>query len=323
MSDEPDHRPDEEAGEHGAAPDGDRDGLGLTEEFARIEAEIEAEIDEEISEELPAAVSGNPGEQEEPPPVRFDETDESDVPAAVPMAGATEEWQPENEPPAEQEAPGGGSAEDAEQEETDLAGGEADPPEPPPEPQAPDGMPEDEEEPATAFEADAPAEEHTVVRPGPAPRPGGAVPLGAAGPARGDVEVEERPRSLWWRFLTGSVLIVLSTATAVALSTLVFFTDLARDLQPISNIKGDLTEIDPGDPQTILIVGSDERSDTPGDPGRSDTTMLLRVDAENEVLSLFSLPRDLKVDIAGDKSGVGKLNEAYTYGGISKTLKTV
>ena len=82
-----------------------------------------------------------------------------------------------------------------------------------------------------------------------------------------------------------------------------------------------LDDVEPGDPQTILIVGSDERSNTPGDPGRSDTTMLLRVDAEDEVLSLFSLPRDLKVDIPG--YGIGKLNEAFTVGGVKKTLETV
>ena len=38
--------------------------------------------------------------------------------------------------------------------------------------------------------------------------------------------------------------------------------------------------------------------------------MLLRVDPDKQVLSLFSLPRDLKVDIPG--YGVGKLNEAYS-----------
>ena len=116
-------------------------------------------------------------------------------------------------------------------------------------------------------------------------------------------------------------MIVAATATAVAVNLLLFFEDVAADLNPIPEVEGVLDTLEPGDPQTILILGSDKRSDTPGDPGRSDTTMLLRVDGENGVLSLFSLPRDLKVDIPG--YGVGKLNEAYAAGGVKKTLKTV
>jgi LCP family protein required for cell wall assembly len=116
---------------------------------------------------------------------------------------------------------------------------------------------------------------------------------------------------------------VAATATAVSVSSLLFLTDVAAQLQPIPNIQDKLTELEPGDPQTILIVGSDKRANTPGDPGRSDTTMLLRVDAEKKVLSLFSLPRDLRVDIAGKNYGEGRLNEAFTAGGVQKTLATV
>ena len=172
-------------------------------------------------------------------------------------------------------------------------------------------------------ETDAPASEHTVIRAGSPTPPGGAVPIGAGGYGAPDAQIAATPRSLWWRFVAGSILIITATATAVALSSLLFLTDVAARLQPIPSVKKDLVTLNPGDPQTILIVGSDERSGTPGDPGRSDTTMLLRVDAEKEVLSLFSLPRDLKVDIAGDKYGVGRLNEAFTDGGVQKTLQTV
>ena len=85
-----------------------------------------------------------------------------------------------------------------------------------------------------------------------------------------------------------------------------------------------------GDPQTILILGSDKRTTAPGDPGRSDTTMLLRVDPDKEFLSLLSLPRDLQVEIPG--FGTDRLNAAYSYGeqfekkqggGSQLTLRTV
>ena len=49
--------------------------------------------------------------------------------------------------------------------------------------------------------------------------------------------------------------------------------------------------------------------------------MLLRVDPDRNAIALFSLPRDLRVDIPG--FGTAKLNEAYAYGGPELTLKTI
>ncbi len=172
------------------------------------------------------------------------------------------------------------------------------------------------EEPPVAEEGTA--IEHTVVRRGPPP-----IPIAAAAYEDPEEAPEVKRPGLWWRFLTASVLIVVAVATATAVSSLVFLTQVAGDLQTIGGLNDKIDEIGTGQPQTILIVGSDKRADTPGDPGRSDTTMLLRVDPEKGVLSLFSLPRDLKVDIAGANYGTAKLNEAYTDGGIKKTLQTV
>ena len=49
--------------------------------------------------------------------------------------------------------------------------------------------------------------------------------------------------------------------------------------------------------------------------------MLLRVDPDRNAIALFSLPRDLEVEIPG--YGTDKLNEAYAYGGPELTLKTI
>ena len=57
------------------------------------------------------------------------------------------------------------------------------------------------------------------------------------------------------------------------------------------------------------------------DPGRSDTTMLLRLDPDRNAIAVMSIPRDLKVEIPG--YGTGKFNEAYAYGGPKLTLQTV
>ena len=49
-----------------------------------------------------------------------------------------------------------------------------------------------------------------------------------------------------------------------------------------------LDEVDGGDPQTILILGSDIRPTD--DTGRSDTTLLLRVDPDSDSINLLSIP---------------------------------
>ena len=54
-------------------------------------------------------------------------------------------------------------------------------------------------------------------------------------------------------------------------------------------------------------------------PARSDTTILLRVAADQ--ITVMSIPRDLKVNIPGH--GIDRFNAAYTYGGPKLALKVV
>jgi polyisoprenyl-teichoic acid--peptidoglycan teichoic acid transferase len=133
---------------------------------------------------------------------------------------------------------------------------------------------------------------------------------------------EEPPKAaLWPRFLAASLVIVIAMATATSVSILLYLSDIAKGLGGIKGVQHQLQASVGGDPQNILILGSDKRPDLKGDPGRSDTTMLLRVDPDNDAIALLSLPRDLKVNIPG--YGVSKLNDAYTVGGPPKTLKVV
>ncbi len=129
---------------------------------------------------------------------------------------------------------------------------------------------------------------------------------------------ERPPRSpLWPRFVAGSLLIIVSMATATAVSVLVLFKDLARGLGGLPSVRNQLEVADPGNPQTILILGSDKRRTDVS--ARSDTTILLRVAADQ--ITELSIPRDLKVNIPGH--GIDKFNAAYTYGGPKLTLKVV
>jgi polyisoprenyl-teichoic acid--peptidoglycan teichoic acid transferase len=158
-------------------------------------------------------------------------------------------------------------------------------------------------------EAEAAAEAAAEEPPEPAPAVEG--PPGAGEPPK--------PKALWLRFLTASMVIVTSMATATAVSVLLFASEIAEGLGGIPGVTQQLTETDGGEPQTILILGSDKRPTD--DTGRSDTAILLRVDPDNDVINLLSIPRDLKVNIP--RHPPDKFNAAYSYGGPKLTLETV
>jgi polyisoprenyl-teichoic acid--peptidoglycan teichoic acid transferase len=165
--------------------------------------------------------------------------------------------------------------------------------------------------PAAATEDKAPAEPQPEEAP-----PAEAVPQ-PAGP-----EADEKPpgRGIWARFLAGSLLIVIAITTATSVSLLVYLKGIARGLGGLGRpVQSQLAVPDPGKPQTILILGSDKRPKGQEIGARSDTTILLRVAADQ--ITVLSIPRDLKVNIPGH--GIDKFNAAYTYGGPKLTLKVV
>jgi len=146
-------------------------------------------------------------------------------------------------------------------------------------------------------------------------------------PPQGDSELPPKPKRFWLRFTLASILIVAVSAAATATSVLLYLDSIAHALSHnnvySNKLKGYLSTVDGGAPQNILIIGSDKRAGAEfvEDPGRSDTTMLLRLDPDRNAIAVMSIPRDLKVEIPG--YGTGKFNEAYSYGGPKLTLQTV
>ncbi len=69
----------------------------------------------------------------------------------------------------------------------------------------------------------------------------------------------------------------------------------------------------------ILLIGSDSMS--VGDGGRSDSMILVSIDARNKKLKLTSFMRDLWVNIPGH--GQDRLNASYAYGGPQLTIETI
>ncbi|MFN8122070.1 MAG: LCP family protein [Thermoleophilia bacterium] len=85
--------------------------------------------------------------------------------------------------------------------------------------------------------------------------------------------------------------------------------------------------VEPGKPINILLIGSDSRGKEQGDPGRSDSIILVHMDNQLGFISMLSFARDLWVNIPG--VGQDKINSAYTYGeqsgkgGPAKVIETV
>jgi LCP family protein required for cell wall assembly len=125
------------------------------------------------------------------------------------------------------------------------------------------------------------------------------------------------------------VLIVLATAGAVSAAVLLQVDELINivENEREGRVEIEIPEITPaeaGKPQTLMILGSDLRygDKRAGLKPRSDTILLVRLDANQQATSVMSVPRDLLVDIPG-YGGPQKINGAYTLGGPRLTLRTV
>ena len=70
----------------------------------------------------------------------------------------------------------------------------------------------------------------------------------------------------------------------------------------------------------ILLIGADRNSD--GSNGRSDTMMLMSIDARNKKIRLVSFLRDIYLDSIPTVGGE-RLNAAFAYGGPALTMQTI
>jgi polyisoprenyl-teichoic acid--peptidoglycan teichoic acid transferase len=144
-------------------------------------------------------------------------------------------------------------------------------------------------------------------------------------PPEGDHEPPPKRKRYWWRFTLASVTIVAVCAAATASSILLYIGSIADALSHNNKLQNKveriLAQTHGGEPENILIIGSDKRASEPEDPGRSDTTLLLRLDPDKNAIALMSIPRDLKVEIPG--FGTEKFNAAFSYGGPKLTLQVV
>jgi polyisoprenyl-teichoic acid--peptidoglycan teichoic acid transferase len=141
----------------------------------------------------------------------------------------------------------------------------------------------------------------------------------------------EFPRrgGLWWRFLLGALAIVVLSAgvtATIGLNTVQGFVDDLKQGGTIAGASAVITRAQAGQPQTILLIGSDHRFGHDTRDARSDTMILVRLDPDANATTVLSIPRDLKVDFqipgGGYRTGA-KINETYTDGGEVLTAEVI
>jgi polyisoprenyl-teichoic acid--peptidoglycan teichoic acid transferase len=137
--------------------------------------------------------------------------------------------------------------------------------------------------------------------------------------------IPESRRGMLWRFALGAVLVVAFTATTTAVAGLLQFKQFTDYLSLSPVIKNaQVTVADPGNPQTLLLIGSDHRAGEPFSAANTDTMMLVRLDPNSSTINVLSVPRDLKVQILeGGVMTTDKLNSAYSIGGPNLLLRVL
>ncbi len=127
------------------------------------------------------------------------------------------------------------------------------------------------------------------------------------------------------RFALAAFVVIAFTATTAAVAGLLQIKQLATDISATPALKRARVAIaNPGEPQTILVVGSDHRAGTPWRLANTDTMMLIRLNPNSSTINVISVPRDLRVNIPENGIPVtAKLNSAYSVGGPNLLVKVL
>jgi polyisoprenyl-teichoic acid--peptidoglycan teichoic acid transferase len=72
-------------------------------------------------------------------------------------------------------------------------------------------------------------------------------------------------------------------------------------------------------PFSVVLLGVDERKN---DRGRSDSIIVMTVNAQKNSVKMLSIPRDTRTEIIG-KGTVDKINHAYAFGGVDMSMNTI
>ena len=136
-----------------------------------------------------------------------------------------------------------------------------------------------------------------------------------------------RRRRRWPWVMMWIVLLLVGVGAGLAVASVRLLSTTLAEASPdnavVNQAEKTVDPVLPDAPINILLLGSDKRAGAEGngDPGRSDSIILVRMDNEQGFISMLSFPRDLYVNIPGH--GVDKINAAFALGGPAKTIETV
>jgi len=146
----------------------------------------------------------------------------------------------------------------------------------------------------------------------------------------------EPPRQRWWlakRVLLGGLGVVLVSAgatVALALNEVGGVVEALHESKRVKLAPNVLAPTSRGGPQTLLLVGNDERPPPKGNPfgkvlPHSNEMLLVRIDPNKPTISMMSIPRELQVSFTAPNGLLvtNRINSAYTYGGTELMTKTI
>jgi len=134
----------------------------------------------------------------------------------------------------------------------------------------------------------------------------------------------EPPRRAWWlarRVLLAAVGIVLLSGGAtyvVARNEVGKVVEALGQNKTVKVAPKVLAPTSKGAPETLLLIGNDERQHTTTAPvlPHSNEMLLVRIDPSKPTISMLSIPRELQVTFTAPNGEVitNRINSAYTYG---------
>jgi polyisoprenyl-teichoic acid--peptidoglycan teichoic acid transferase len=137
----------------------------------------------------------------------------------------------------------------------------------------------------------------------------------------------EPPRRGWWmarRLLLGALGIVLFAGAGTYVLIRNEVSDVVKALGQNKAVKVAPKVLVPtgtGQPETLLLVGNDERKPPKNNPNgavlpHSNEMLLVRIDPSKPTISMLSIPRELQVTFTAPTGEVitNRINSAYTYG---------
>jgi len=134
----------------------------------------------------------------------------------------------------------------------------------------------------------------------------------------------EPSRRGWWmdrRFLAAALGIVLlagGATYATARNEVSKVVEALGQNRPVEVARTVLAPVGSGEPETLLLVGNDERRHTTTAPvlPHSNEMLLVRIDPGKPTISMLSIPRELQVTFTAPTGEVitNRINSAYTYG---------